>query len=428
MHDIFISFKNLDKSGKPTRDSLLAREVFDGLSDRGFSVFFSPISLERLGVSAYKVAIDEALDSSRVLVAVGTSAENLDAQWVRYEWDGFFNDILSGIKPDGRVFVYVEGCEPRSLPRALRQSQVFNRADGGLEKLANFVANALGASADTRSSHSETSHLVLEQSVASPPMARPPSPSPPAKLKHRPVISAFTTRLRRTNSGAGQYAFAYQKELAERFGPQVVPLAEPYPFLKRYWAVSDQERIYRSTNHLGPSGDKEVACRICGNRQEWDKYPSRELPKTCPSCKFEGDFSARVFVAYARADSTLAEVIIKELERAQFRIKRSGLTRTNGGWLDLERLRRELDLCKACVSIWSNGAEDDRELMSELATARDAGIPVLFLKVGQLDPQAKPDTERVLDLNGPASWDALLINTLCDSLTVDEKRRRESSD
>ena len=160
MHDVFISFKNLDKSGKPTRDSVLAREVFDGLSGRSFRVFFSPVSLEKLGVSAYKAAIDKALDTSRVLVAVGTSAENLDAQWVRYEWDGFFNDILSGVKPHGRVFVYVEGCEPRSLPRALRQSQVFGRAEGGLEKLANFVANALRSSRDTGSAAFEGQALL----------------------------------------------------------------------------------------------------------------------------------------------------------------------------------------------------------------------------------------------------------------------------
>jgi len=36
-------------------------------------VFFSNVSLERLGVAAYKKAIDSALDSAKVLIAVGTS-------------------------------------------------------------------------------------------------------------------------------------------------------------------------------------------------------------------------------------------------------------------------------------------------------------------------------------------------------------------
>lgn len=400
MHDVFISFKNLDKSGKPTRDSVLAREVFDGLSGRGFRVFFSPVSLEKLGVSAYKAAIDKALDSSRILVAVGTSAENLDAQWVRYEWDGFFNDILSGVKPDGRVFAYVEGCEPKSLPRALRQSQVFARGDGGLEKLANFVANALPSARNLQSAPSEPASVVERQAEVSPTEVVPPV--------------------------SGPHEFAYQKDLAELYGAAAVPLAESYPFLKRRWGVCDQERIYRPTGRRGPSGDREVACRICGNRQEWDRYPSLELPKVCPDCGFEGDFAARVFVAYVLADSPLADVLISELERAQFRIKRSRVTKTVGGWLDLQRLSAELKLCKACVCLWSNRSEKDRDLTAELGAARDLALPVLFAKVEKADPQPRPDTERVLDLNGPTLWDAVLVGTLSDCLTVDEKRRRES--
>ncbi|MBL8830389.1 MAG: toll/interleukin-1 receptor domain-containing protein [Planctomycetaceae bacterium] len=400
MYDVFISFKNLDRSGKPTRDSVLAREVFDRLSSRGFRVFFSPVSLEKLGVSAYKAAIDKALDASRILVAVGTSTENLDTQWVRYEWDGFFNDILSGVKPDGRVFVYVEGCEPRCLPRALRQSQVFAHADGGLEKLAHFVANALPDAFDRWSAASETAAVI----------------EPQAEM--RPAEAA--------TSVAGPLRFAYQKDLTERYGPAAVGLAELYPFLKRHWGVCDQERIYRTTGRRGPSGDLEVACRICGNRQEWDRYPSLELPKVCPDCAFEGDFSARVFVAYAHADSALADVLISELERAQFRIKRSRVTKTVGGWLDIERLSTELKLCKACVCLWSNRSEEDTDLASELIAVRDLALPTLFAKVEKADPQPRPDTERVLDLNGPGIWDAVIVDTLSDCLTVDEKRRRES--
>jgi hypothetical protein len=115
--EIFLSFKNLGAAGQPSRDSILAREVFDFLSGRGLSVFLSSVSLEELGTAAYKQAIDDALDGAEVVIAVGTSRENLESKWVRYEWDGFLHDILSGTKPDGRVFAYVEGVAPRSLPR-----------------------------------------------------------------------------------------------------------------------------------------------------------------------------------------------------------------------------------------------------------------------------------------------------------------------
>lgn len=141
---VFISFKNLDSNGNPTRDSRLAQEVHDFLVAQGLRVFFSNVSLEKLGIAAYKRAIDGALDSAKVLIAVGTSGENLDSQWVRYEWDSFLNDILSGVKPEARLFGYVENTPISSLPRALRQSQVFEHGPGALERLFNFVANALG--------------------------------------------------------------------------------------------------------------------------------------------------------------------------------------------------------------------------------------------------------------------------------------------
>jgi hypothetical protein len=146
--DIFISFKNLDEHGMPTRDSALAREVYEYLTDRGLNVFLSNVSLERLGVAGYTRAIDNALDAACVLIAVGTSKQHLDSQWVRYEWNSFFNDTLSGIKPDGRLFSYIEGLEIRDLPRALRQVEVFIHGSASLERLANYICNALGKAPD----------------------------------------------------------------------------------------------------------------------------------------------------------------------------------------------------------------------------------------------------------------------------------------
>jgi TIR domain-containing protein len=123
--DVFITFKNLDEKGAPTRDSEIATNVYQFLTAKGLMVFFSAVTLEDLGTSAYKRAIDKALDSATVLVAIGTSRSHLDSQWVSYEWDSFYNDILSGIKPNGSVFTYIEGMTIAELPRTLRQTQTF---------------------------------------------------------------------------------------------------------------------------------------------------------------------------------------------------------------------------------------------------------------------------------------------------------------
>jgi hypothetical protein len=77
---IFLSFKNLDSSGKPTPDSTIAGLLYHFLEQKGLSVFNSNFSLEKLGASAYQKAIDTALDSAQILVAVGTSEENISSQ------------------------------------------------------------------------------------------------------------------------------------------------------------------------------------------------------------------------------------------------------------------------------------------------------------------------------------------------------------
>jgi len=154
-YDVFISCKNLDEAGEPTRDLALAQIVFEILSAQGLQVFFSNISLESLGVAAYKRAIDDALDATTLLVVVGTSADNLNSRWVRYEWDGFYNDILSGVKPHGKVFAYVEGVGVTELPRALRQTQCFQHDDSATHHLLQFVSNAIAARNQADSSREE---------------------------------------------------------------------------------------------------------------------------------------------------------------------------------------------------------------------------------------------------------------------------------
>jgi len=98
-NDIFISCKNLDEHGVQTRDSEIAAEVYKFLTGKGLSVFLSTFTLEQLGASAYTREIDSALESATVLLAIGTSADHLNSEWVRYEWDSFSNAIRSGGKP-----------------------------------------------------------------------------------------------------------------------------------------------------------------------------------------------------------------------------------------------------------------------------------------------------------------------------------------
>ena len=88
-YDVFISYKELDENGERTRDSILAQEIYYRLTEKGWRVFFSRISLEDVPGTQYEPYIFAALNSAKVMVVVGTSAENLNAVWVKNEWSRF---------------------------------------------------------------------------------------------------------------------------------------------------------------------------------------------------------------------------------------------------------------------------------------------------------------------------------------------------
>ena len=81
---VFLSYKNTDADGKVLRDAFLAEELYTELSRRGINTFYSSKSIKRLGEANYKIAIDNALDEATVLVAIGTSPDNLNSNWVNY--------------------------------------------------------------------------------------------------------------------------------------------------------------------------------------------------------------------------------------------------------------------------------------------------------------------------------------------------------
>ena len=97
-YDVFISYKETDESGERTLDSVLAQDIYKALTDEGYRVFFSRISLEDKLGTEYEPYIFAALNSARVMLAVGTDYENYDSVWVKNEWSRFLKLIAKGEK------------------------------------------------------------------------------------------------------------------------------------------------------------------------------------------------------------------------------------------------------------------------------------------------------------------------------------------
>ena len=88
-YDIFICYKETDENGDRTLDSVIAQDIYDALTDKGYRVFFSRITLEDKLGEAYEPYIFAALNSAKVMLAVGTCFEYYNAVWVKNEWSRY---------------------------------------------------------------------------------------------------------------------------------------------------------------------------------------------------------------------------------------------------------------------------------------------------------------------------------------------------
>ncbi|MCL1919591.1 MAG: toll/interleukin-1 receptor domain-containing protein [Kiritimatiellaeota bacterium] len=88
-YDIFICYKETTDGGSRTKDSALAQDLYYQLEKEKYRVFFSRISLESKLGRQYEPYIFNALNSAKVMLAVGTRKEHFEAVWVKNEWSRF---------------------------------------------------------------------------------------------------------------------------------------------------------------------------------------------------------------------------------------------------------------------------------------------------------------------------------------------------
>ena len=96
--DVFICYKETDANGRRTPDSVLATDLYHQLTQEGFKVFFSRITLEDKLGTAYEPYIFAALNSAKVMVVLGTKPEYFNAVWVKNEWRRYLALIRGGAR------------------------------------------------------------------------------------------------------------------------------------------------------------------------------------------------------------------------------------------------------------------------------------------------------------------------------------------
>ncbi len=119
--DVFICYKETDDRGNRTVDSVLAQDIYDHLTDRGFKVFFARITLEDKLGQEYEPYIFAALNSAKVMLAIGTNSEYYNAVWVKNEWSRYLS-LMHNDKTKTLVPCYRD-VDPYDMPPEFKNLQ-----------------------------------------------------------------------------------------------------------------------------------------------------------------------------------------------------------------------------------------------------------------------------------------------------------------
>jgi hypothetical protein len=128
-------------------DSGIAQKIYKELKNRGYNTFFSKISLEDKLGSEYEPYIFSALLAAKVMIVVGSSAENINSKWVKNEWHRF----LARIEKDRQkrlIACYID-MNVYDLPSEFAALQAQDmRKVSALDDLATSIDKIFGRNAE----------------------------------------------------------------------------------------------------------------------------------------------------------------------------------------------------------------------------------------------------------------------------------------
>lgn len=145
-YDVFICYKETDENGMRTHDSVLAQDIYDALTAKGLKVFFSRITLEDKLGRQYEPYIFAALNSAKVMLAIGTKYEHFHAVWVKNEWSRF---LRLAAKDRSKVLIpCFRDMDPYDLPDEFKglQAQDLGKL-GAVQDLVRGVGKLLAKDA-----------------------------------------------------------------------------------------------------------------------------------------------------------------------------------------------------------------------------------------------------------------------------------------
>lgn len=165
-YDIFICYKETDGNGRRTEDSVIAAQMYRNLTAEGWRVFFSRVTLEDKAGTAFEPYIFAALNSAKIMLAVGTKPEHFNAVWTRNEWSRFL--ALTDGDPEKTLAVLYKGMLPAQLPEEFAHLRRFDISDPDFyEELMRGVRKTLKTSVSRDTQEQAQREQPIESADAS---------------------------------------------------------------------------------------------------------------------------------------------------------------------------------------------------------------------------------------------------------------------
>lgn len=145
-YDIFICYKETAEDGQRTVDSVIAQDVYDALTEKGYRVFFSRISLEDKLGTEYEPYIFAALHSAKIMLAFGTDYEYYNAVWVKNEWSRYLQ-LMTKDKSKHLIPCY-KNLDAYDMPKEFAKLQAQDMGKvGAMQDLLRGVDKIMGKGA-----------------------------------------------------------------------------------------------------------------------------------------------------------------------------------------------------------------------------------------------------------------------------------------
>ncbi len=284
-YDIFICYKETDSKGRRTEDSVIAGQLYRALSAEGWRVFFARVSLEEKAGTVFEPYIFAALNSARMMFAVGTSPENFNAVWVRNEWSRYLFRLSE--KGGGELVVLYKNMLPEHLPEEFAHLQRYDMsAPDVMEDLLRGARKVLsaGAAAAEEQAEEQVEGVTAETMLRRAELA----------LEDREFQNAYSF-CERALDAQPENAAAYVYKLLAEFG------------------VSKMEQLADVTEDIGASGSYKKAVRFADEqlRAQLNELRCKAMYRRYCN-EFENARYETQFIAIAQRFATLGNYLDSE--------------------------------------------------------------------------------------------------------------------